>query len=67
MLPMILPMISQANIAAKRINIFLKLPESDDYISKAANAENKVTLKKSSFRWANAVDKFVPPILDPYF
>ena len=67
MLPMLLPMISQANIAAKRIHIFLKLPESDDYVSKTTNDENKVTLKKSNFRWANAIDKFVPPILDPYF
>ena len=35
---MLLPMISQANIAAKRINIFLKLPEPDGYVSKVVDA-----------------------------
>ena len=67
MVPMLMPMISQVNISAKRINVFLELPESDLYISRISNADDKIVLKPSNFRWANAKDKFIPPILDPNF
>ena len=64
---MLMPMLSQVSLAAKRINVFLELPESDLYVSRIPNSDHKIILKPSNFRWANAKDKFIPPILDPNF
>lgn len=56
---MIMPQVSDASIAAKRILVFLNLSEPDKYAQfdvDNSTDEIMVSIKKSSYRWANAED-----------